>query len=347
MTASRTRDLARTAPDRRLGRRATLALLGLAPLLPSATRAQAGADPLPSWRDGAAKRALLDFVAAVTTEGGPDFVRPPERIAVFDNDGTLWVEQPAYTQLLFILDRIRALAPRNPAWQQDPVFQAAIAGDLRAAAAGGTAGLLRLAGAAQAGNTPEEFQRVAAAWLATARDRRWSRAYPQLVYQPMLEVLALLRARGFATFIVSGGGVELVRAFSEEVYGIPPHQVVGSTFALRPGEQDGRITLTREPHVDFVDDGPGKPVGIARHIGRRPVAAFGNSDGDLQMLQYTTEGPGRRLGMVVHHDDAEREYAYDRDSHVGRLARALDEAPRRGWAVVSMRQDWARVFPWS
>ena len=347
MSADARQEATAAAPGRRVGRRATLALLGLAPLLPSAARAQAGTDPLPSWRDVPSKRALLDFVAAVTTEGGPGFVRPAERIAVFDNDGTLWVEQPAYTQLFLILDRIRALAPQNPAWQQDPLFRAAIAGDVPGVAAGGTEGLLKLAGAAQAGNTPEEFQRVAAEWLAAARDRRWNRPYTQLVYQPMLEVLTLLRAQGFTNFIVSGGGVELVRAFSGEVYGIPPHQVVGSTFALRPGEQDGRVTLTREPRVDFVDDGPGKPVGIARHIGRRPIAAFGNSDGDLQMLRYATEGPGRRLGVIVRHDDAEREYAYDRDSHVGRLARALDEAPRRGWGVVSMRRDWARVFPWS
>ena len=310
-----------------------------------AALAQGTPDPLPSWRDGPRKRALLDFVGAVTTEGGPDFVRAADRVATFDNDGTLWVEQPAYTQFVFILDRIRALAPRNPAWQEDPVFRAAIAGDMRAVAAGGTAGLLKLAGAAQAGNTPEEFHAVAAQWLATARDRRWNRPYTQLVYQPMLEVLAFLRARGFATFIASGGGVEFVRAFSEEAYGIPPNQVVGSTFALRPGEQDGRVVLTREPQVDFVDDGPGKPVAIARHIGRRPIAAFGNSDGDFQMLQYATEGPGRRLGMIVHHDDAEREYAYDRESHVGQLNRALDEAPRRGWQVVSMRDDWSRVFP--
>ena len=310
-----------------------------------AVLAQGTPDPLPSWRDGPRKRALLDFVAAVTTEGGPDFVRAADRVATFDNDGTLWVEQPAYTQFIFILDRIRALAPRNPAWQEDPVFRAAIAGDMRAVAASGTAGLLKLAGAAQAGNTPEEFHAVAAQWLATARDRRWNRPYTQLVYQPMLEVLAFLRARGFATFIASGGGVEFVRAFSEEAYGIPPNQVVGSTFALRPGEQDGRVVLTREPQVDFVDDGPGKPVAIARHIGRRPIAAFGNSDGDFQMLQYATEGPGRRLGMIVHHDDAEREYAYDRESHVGQLNRALDEAPRRGWQVVSMRDDWSRVFP--
>jgi phosphoserine phosphatase len=345
MTAHRIRDVAKTVPDRRLGRRPALALLGLATLLPSAAHAQAGSDPLPSWRDGRPKRALLDFVAAVTTESGPDFVRAPERIAVFDNDGTLWVEQPTYTQLLFILDRVRALAPQHPDWQQDPLFRAAIAGDLRVTAAGGTEGLLKLAGAAQAGNTPEEFQRTAAEWLATVRDRKWNRAYTQLVYQPMLEVLALLRARGFTTFIASGGGVEFVRAFSQEAYGIPPHQVVGSTFAIQPGEQDGRVTLTREPRMDFVDDGPGKPVGIARHIGRRPIAAFGNSDGDFQMLQYTTEGPGKRLGMIVHHDDAEREYAYDRDSHVGRLARALDEAPQRGWEVISMRDDWSRVFP--
>ena len=306
--------------------------------------AQPVADPLPSWRDGPRKRALLDFVAAVTTAGSPDFVPPAARIATFDNDGCLWVEQPAYPQLIFILDRIRALAPQNPAWQQDALFRAAIAGDLRAAAAGGAEGLLRLAGAAQAGNTPEEFQRIAAEWLATARDSRWRRPYTELVYQPMIEVLGFLRAQGFTTFIVSGGGVEFVRAFSEQAYGIPPHQVIGSSFALTPGEAEGRIVLTREPRVDFIDDGPGKPVGIARHIGRRPIAAFGNSDGDWHMLRYATEGPGRRFGMILRHDDADREYAYDRESHVGRLSRALDEAPQRGWQVISMRDDWARVF---
>ncbi len=310
----------------------------------SAARGQTAA-PLPSWRDTPRRRAVLDFIAAVTTEGGPDYVPIPERIAVFDNDGTLWVEQPAYTQLIFILDRIRALAPQHLDWAQDPVLRAAIAGDLHGATAGGTEGLLRLAGAAQAGNTPEQFQRVAAEWLATARDAKWQRPYTALVYQPMLELLALLRANGFTTFIVSGGGVEFVRAFSAEIYGIPPHQVVGSTFALKPEERDGRIALIREPRVDFVDDGPGKPVGIARHIGRRPIAAFGNSDGDAQMLRYTTEGEGRRLGMIVRHDDREREYAYDRESHVGRLDRALDEAPARGWHIISMRDDWERIFP--
>ncbi len=314
-------------------------------LLACAAPALAQSDPLPSWRDGAARQAILDFVAAVTTQGGPNFVAPARRIAVFDNDGTLWVEQPAYTQLLFVLDRLRLMAPRNPGWRQDALFSAALAGDIRRVAAGGMAGLLRLVAAAQAGTTPEEFQIIAGAWLATARDRRWGRPYTALVYQPMLEVLALLRANGFTNFIVSGGGVEFVRAFSDAAYRIPPHRVVGSTHALRAIEQDGEVTLLREGRVDFVDDGPGKPVGIARQIGQRPIAAFGNSDGDWHMLRYTTEGDGRRLGVIIRHDDAEREYAYDRQSHIGRLARALDDAPARGWTVVSMREDWARIFP--
>lgn len=329
-----------------LTRRAlSLSALGLA-AAPLLARAQAQpADPLPSWRDGPRKQALRDFVGAVTREGGPHFVPPESRIATFDNDGTLWVEQPVYTQVLFIMDRMKALAPQHPDWTHDPVFRAAIAGDLRGVAAGGVHGIMRLAGAAQAGNTPEEFGSVAADWLATARDSRWQRPYTQLVYQPMLEVLAFLKASGFTCFIVTGGGVEFVRAFSQATYGIPPWRVVGSTFALKPGERDGRVVLTREPSVDFVDDGPGKPVGIARQIGQRPIAAFGNSDGDFQMLQYATEGSGKRLGMFVHHDDAEREYAYDRDSHIGRLARGLDEAPRRGWQLISMKNDWARIFP--
>ncbi|WP_431282544.1 HAD family hydrolase [Humitalea sp. 24SJ18S-53] len=327
-----------------LSRRHAMALAGAVLLAPGLAAAQ-GNDALPSWRDGPRKRALLDFVGAVTQEGGADFVQPNARIAVFDNDGTLWVEQPAYTQLVFILDRIRALAPGNPDWQQDPVFRAALAGDLHAIAAGGMEGLIRLIGAAQAGTSPDDFRGVVAEWLASARDPKWGRPYTALVYQPMLEVLAFLRARGFATFIVTGGGVEFVRTISQDAYGIPPHQVVGTTFSLKPGEADGRITLTREPHVDFVDDGPGKPVGISRQIGARPIAAFGNSDGDYQMLRYTTEGPGRRFGMIVHHDDADREYAYDRDSDIGRLARAMDEAPQRGWQLASMKNDWARIFP--
>lgn len=311
--------------------------------LPSAALAQ-GADPLPSWREGPRKRALLDFVATVTREGDSGYVPSAERIAVFDNDGTLWVEQPAYPQLIFILDRIRTLSPQNPTWQQDTVFRAAIAGDLRGAMAGGHEGLMRLAGAAMAGNTPEAFQQIAAEWLKTARHPKWNRTYPALVYQPMLEVLRFLRASGFTNFIVSGGGVEFVRAFAEETYGIPPQHVVGSSFALKVTEDAGRLTLLREPRVDFIDDGPGKPIGIARHIGRRPIAAFGNSDGDFEMLRYTTEGSGQRFGMIIRHDDAEREFAYDRESHVGRLARALDAAPAQGWQVVSMREDWVRVL---
>lgn len=321
--------------------RRSLAALFLA--LPAAALAQ-GSDPLPSWREGPRKRALLDFVATVTREGSAGFVPPAERIAVFDNDGTLWVEQPAYPQLIFILERIRTMAPAHPGWQQDAVFRAAIAGDLHGSMAGGHEGLLRLAGAAMAGNTPEAFQRMAADWLKTARHPRWNRPFTALVYQPMLEVLRFLRASGFTNFIVSGGGVEFVRAFAEDTYGIPQHQVVGSSFALKVTEDAGRLTLLREPRVDFIDDGPGKPIGIARHIGRRPIAAFGNSDGDFEMLRYTTEGVGQRFGMIIRHDDAEREFAYDRESHIGRLAHALDAAPARGWQVVSMRDDWVRVF---
>lgn len=335
-----TESISMKAARPKLGRR-KLGLLAAA--LPASAFAQ-NADPLPSWRDGPRKRALLDFVAAVTREGSADYVHPSARIAVFDNDGTLWVEQPAYAQMLFILDRIRALAPANPTWQQDTVFRAAITGDLQGAMAGGNEGLMRLAGAAMAGNSPEAFQAIAAEWLKGARHPKWNRAYTALVYQPMLEVLRLLRASGFTNFIVSGGGVEFVRAFSEETYGIPPQHVVGSSFALKVTEDAGRLALLREPRVDFIDDGPGKPIGIARHIGQRPIAAFGNSDGDFEMLRYTTEGAGRRFGMIIRHDDAEREFAYDRESHIGRLARALDQAPARGWQVASMRDDWGRVF---
>lgn len=328
-----------------LARRTLAASLLAAAVAAGAARAQSGADPLPSWREGPHKRALLDFVATVTTEGNRGFVASADRIAAFDNDGTLWVEQPMYTQLIFVLDRVKALAPQHPEWQQDTVLRAAVARDLQALATSGMEGLVKLAGAAQAGNSPEQFQEIAASWLAEARDARWKRPYTELVYQPMLEVLAFLAAKGFTSFIVSGGGVDFVRAFSEKIYGTPVNRVVGTSFALKPGEADGRITLTREPTIDFIDDGPGKPVGIARFIGRRPIAAFGNSDGDYQMLRYTTEGPGARFGMIVHHDDAEREYAYDRDTHFGRLSKAMDEAPARGWQLISMKQDWARIFP--
>jgi phosphoserine phosphatase len=302
-------------------------------------------DPLPSWRDGPARQAILRFVDTVTTPGSPGFVPPPERIAVFDNDGTLWVEQPAYTQLLFALDRVRALAPQNPNWATREPFKSALAGDMAGLAAAGERGLLELVMATHAGMTPEAFQATASAWLETARHPRFGRRFDSLVYQPMLELLTFLRAKDFKTYIVSGGGIELVRAFSERVYGIPPEQVVGSTIVTTLVQQDGRAVLIREPKVDFIDDKAGKPVAINRHIGRRPIAAFGNSDGDLEMLQWTTEGSGPRLGVIIRHDDAEREYAYDRASHVGRLDKALDMAGARGWTVVSMKTDWTTIFP--
>jgi phosphoserine phosphatase len=300
---------------------------------------------LPSWKAGPARDAIVRFVEDVTREGGPGFVSPAERIAVFDNDGTLWAEQPAYFQLFFAIDRVKALAPQHPEWKDKQPFKAALEGDMAALAASGEHGLLDLVMATHAGMTPQDFQAVVTAWLEAARHPRLSRRFDTLVYQPMLEVLAYLRANGFKTFIVSGGGIEFVRNFSERVYGIPPEQVVGSSINTVFEIRDGKAVLVRQPTVAFIDDKAGKPVGIQAHIGRRPIAAFGNSDGDFEMLQWTTEGPGRRLGVIVHHDDAEREFAYDRQSAMGRLSRALDEAPARGWTVVSMKDNWSTVFP--
>ena len=327
----------------RIPRRSVLRAAALAPLTATPAAAQ-GNDPLPSWRDTAPKRSILEFVAAVTAEGAPTFVPPADRIAVFDHDGTLWVEQPVYAQVAYMLDRLKAMAQRNPSWKQDPLFRAALAGDMKTVLASGSGGLQRLLGAALAGNTPEESARLAQAWIAQAKDPKWGKPYTALVYQPMIEMLRFLRARGFQTFIVSGGGVDFIRSFSEQLYGIPPWQVIGSTFELRSSLLDGKVNLTRLPAVDFIDDGPGKPIGIARQIGKRPIVAFGNSDGDFEMLQYTTEGPGRRLGVLIRHDDLEREHGYDRDTQVGRLARALDAAPHRKWLVVSMKNDWSRIF---
>jgi phosphoglycolate phosphatase-like HAD superfamily hydrolase len=303
-------------------------------------------DLLPSWNDGPAKSAIIEFVDRVTQEGGPDFVPLDERIATFDNDGTLWAEQPIYFQFAFALDRIKALAPQHPEWKEAQPFKAVLGGDPRALAASGEKGLLEIMAATHAGMTTEEFSAIVADWIATARHPRFEQPYTELVYQPMLELLAYLRERGFKTFIVSGGGVEFMRVFAERVYGIPPEQVVGSsgvvTFEMGP---DGKPVLTKEAKVEFVDDGPGKPVGINRFIGRRPIMAFGNSDGDLQMLQWTTTGDGPRFGLIVHHTDADREWAYDRDSHIGKLDEALDEATAKGWTVVDMKDDWKTIFP--
>jgi hypothetical protein len=312
--------------------------------VPAADSQARSADALPSWNDGPPKRAILDFVARVIKEGGPDFVAPADRLAVFDNDGTLWTEQPMYVQLAFALDRVKALAPEHPDWKEKQPFKAVLDGDHKALAAAGEHGLVELLGATHAGMTPDVFDGIVRDWLATARHPRFHRPYTELVYQPMLELLAFLRANGFKTYIVSGGGIEFMRPWAAKVYGIPPEQVVGSSIKLKYELRDGKPTLLRLPAVNFVDDKAGKPVGIQQHIGRRPIAAFGNSDGDYEMLRWTTAGPGPRFGLIVHHTDAVREYAYDRDTHFGRLVQALDEAPKWGWTVVSMKDDWRVIY---
>ncbi|WP_201863054.1 HAD family hydrolase [Microvirga soli] len=320
-----------------------LGALALAAVWMSAAVAQT--DPLPSWNEGPAKQVIVAFVNDVTREGSPDFVPPQERIATFDNDGTLWIEQPIYVQFAFALDRVRELAPQHPEWKDTQPFKAALEGDMAALAAAGEKGAVEIVAATHAGMTPAQFIGLIRAWLTTAKHPRFNRPYDELVYQPMLEVLAYLRANGFKTFIVSGGGIEFMRAFAEKSYGIPPDQVVGSSIVTKFERRDGQPTLVRLPQVNFVDDGPGKPVGINQHIGHRPIAAFGNSDGDLEMLQWTTEAGGRRLGVVVHHTDAEREYAYDRQSKIGHLDKALEAATVDRWTVVDMKRDWKTIFP--
>jgi len=305
----------------------------------------AAADPLPSWNEGQAKRAIVDFVKRVTESGSADFVPVPERTAVFDNDGTLWAEKPMYVQLAFALDRVKALAPQHPEWKDKQPFKAALDGDLKTVAAGGEHALLELVMATHAGMTTEAFAKVAMDWLATAKHPRFNRPYTDLVYQPMLELLAYLRTNGFKTYIVSGGGIEFMRPWTEKVYGIPPEQVVGSSIKTRFELKNGKPVLVRLPEINFIDDKAGKPVGIHMHIGRRPIAAFGNSDGDLQMIQWTTTGAGARFGLIVHHTDSVREWAYDRQSHVGRLDKALDEAKAKGWTLVDMKKDWKAIYP--
>jgi len=302
-------------------------------------------DPLPSWTDGAAKRAIVDFVQRVVTLGGKDFVPVTERIATFDNDGTLWAEQPMYFQFAFALDRVKALAPQHPEWQEQEPFKSLLAGDLKGVFAGGEKAIVQLVMASHAGMTTEEFEQIVKDWLATAKHPRFNRPYTECVYQPMLELLAYLRANGFKTYIVSGGGVEFMRPWTEQVYGIPPEQVVGSTIKTKFELRDGKPVLMRLPEIDFIDDKAGKPISINKFIGRRPLLAFGNSDGDHQMLQWTAAGSGPRFMGLVHHTDAEREWAYDRTSHIGQLDKALDEALARGWTVVNMKQDWKTIFP--
>jgi hypothetical protein len=320
---------------------AALNLLGCAG--PGGTAA--GGDPLPSWNDGPAKQAIVKFVGDVSHEGGPSYVSPAERIATFDNDGTLWSEQPLYVQFLFMIDQTKAAAPKHPEWQKNPAFQPLMANDPKALAAVGEKPLLELLVAGNSGMTVDAYDQAIRDWLATARHPRFQRPFTELVYQPQLELLAYLRASGFKTYIVSGGTIDFMRPWVAKVYGIPPEQVIGSSQLIKYEIRDGKPVLMREPRMDFIDDGPGKPVGIYRHIGMRPLLAFGNSDGDLQMLQYTAGGRGARMALIVRHDDADREFAYDRDSKVGKLDKALDEAQARGWTVVSMKRDWKTIFP--
>jgi haloacid dehalogenase-like hydrolase len=325
--------------------RALAAALVLAITVGLSFQASAQNDPLPSWNDTSAKQAIVDFVGRVTKAGGPDFVAPAERIATFDNDGTLWVEQPMYVQMAFALDRVKALAPLHPEWKDTQPFKAVLEGDMKTLAEAGERGLVEIVMVTHAGMTTGEFAKIVMDWLATARDPRFKRPHTELVYQPMLEVLAYLRANGFKTFIVSGGGVEFMRPWAERVYGVPPEQVIGSSIKTKFRITDGSPALFRLPDINFIDDKTGKPIGINEAIGRRPIAAFGNSDGDLQMLQWTTLSGGVRLGVIVHHTDAEREYAYDRQSHFGRLDAALDAAAVNKWTVVDMKKDWKIIFP--
>jgi len=339
-----------TAPEEKPAMKATFSfarfarLVVLGALLTFA--APAMADPLKSWNDTGPKAAVVSFVEKVTREGSPDYVPKAERIAVFDNDGTLWVEHPMYTQLAFALDRVKALAPQHPKWKTTQPFQAVLEGDMKALAASGEKGLLEIIMVTHAGMTTEQFKTIVSEWIATSKDARFKRPYTELVYQPMLELLAYLRANGFKTFIVSGGGVEFMRPWTEKVYGVPPEQVVGSSIKTQYVMKDGTPSLVRLPAVNFIDDKTGKPIGINEHIGLRPIAAFGNSDGDLEMLQWTTIGArGARLAMIVHHTDATREYAYDRDTEFGRLSTTtLDAAAANKWTVIDMKNDWKKIF---
>jgi phosphoserine phosphatase len=301
-------------------------------------------DPLPSWNDGKAKQSIITFVERVTTEGSPDYVVPAERIATFDNDGTLWCEQPMYVQAFFVLDRIKQMAPQHPEWKDKEPFASVLKGDRKSALAGGEHAVVALMAAAHSGMTTDEFEKNVTDWITTAKHPKTGKLFTEMAFQPMLELLTYLRANGFKTFIVSGGGIEFMRPWAERVYGIPPEQVVGTSGGLKFEMRDGVPVILKTPELVLNDDKEGKPVGIQRHIGRRPIAAFGNSDGDLQMLQYTAAGSGPRFCLYIHHTDAEREYAYDRESHVGKLDKGLDEAVAKGWTVVNMKNDWKTIF---
>jgi len=314
-------------------------------LIASCNNQKQDSDPLPSWNEGATKSAILKFVAAVTEKGGNDYVEPSERVAVFDHDGTLWVEYPLYTQIFFAFDRVKELAPQHPEWKTTQPFKALLEGDMETVGASGAKGIMEILVATHTGMTAEEFEQEASNWLATTKHPKFDRLYSRCIYQPQLELLAYLRANGFKTFIVSGGGIPFMRPISEQNYGIPPENVVGSSVIAEYQVKDGKPVIVRQPKVNFVDDQAGKPVGIYQYIGRRPILAFGNSDNDMQMIEYAKGGDGLRLGLFVHHTDADREYAYDRKSHVGTLDKVLDQADANGWIIVDMEKDWNRIFP--
>lgn len=302
-------------------------------------------DPLPSWNEGKTKESIVAFVKRVTENDSPEFVPPAERIATFDNDGTLWAEQPLYFQFLFAIDRVKAQAPEHPEWKGKEPYKSLLAGDMKGALADGERSLMEIMAVAHSNMTTEEFEPIVKSWLATAKHPTTGQPYTQMAYQPMIELLAYLRANGFKTFIVSGGGIDFMRAFAENVYGIPPEQVIGSTGKLKYELRDGKPVLVKLPALEFLDDKEGKPIAIQRIIGRRPIVAFGNSDGDLQMLQWTCASNAARLCVYIHHTDAAREWAYDRTSSIGRLDKGLDEATATGWTVVDMKKDWKNIFP--
>lgn len=306
---------------------------------------QRESDPLPSWNDGETKKRIFDFVKQVTDTRSETYVKEEDRIAVFDNDGTLWVEQPVYSQLLFALDQVRAMAPQHPEWKNKEPFKSILNGDYKAALAGGERAALEIIMATHAGMTTEEFSRSVKEWADTAKHPHFSRLYTRCIYQPMLELIGFLDDNGFTTYVVSGGGVAFMRPWVQQTYGIPPDRVIGSRIKTTYEVRDGKPLLVRMPQADFVDDKEGKPVGINEHIGRIPLAAFGNSDGDFQMLEWTTAGRTPGFGLIVHHDDAEREFAYDRKSIAGKLDRGLSEAKERNWVLVSMKNDWKKIFP--
>lgn len=302
-------------------------------------------DPLPSWNEGETKSAILDFVEEVTDPASKQFIEVADRIATFDNDGNLWSEQPAYFQLFFGIDRVKQLAAEHPEWKTQQPFKAVLEDDFKTLASFGEHGLVELVMVSHGNTTTEEFESAVKQWLATAKHPRFNRPYTQLVYQPMLELLDYLRSKDFKTFIVSGGGIEFMRPWVEEVYGIPRDQVVGSSVKTEFTFQDGEPVIMRLPEMEFIDDKEGKPLGIHRFIGRKPVFASGNSDGDLQMMQWTASGEGARFMLYLHHTDGEREWAYDRDSHIGRLDKGLDEAREKGWTVIDMKKDWKVIYP--